>query len=783
MFLSNDSDPATAKSELVDILVKTIGVSKSLNYESQQALVAAGLPSLLSALLMRSSTPPEARRNFLALLRCVITDSETGFTTADNNVALAVVKQLADVKLINGKFAATTFPRKLKPAPPPPPASSYGRRQAAPPPPPPPEFLPFDEDIDQQVAWAALHILNDFATQEDAKLHPLLLQSGAVAALSCTVCDKSADTRVRIAAAHTLSYLMNDGAIAIQAAHSDVLVGLIDLMLSNDKESVAVAMDAIKSLLTPTSASPAILAATQGRGTLALSSAPSLALGQGVDQEFLFEELGRALTPAATTALMDLIVLGPSVNGLILDPRKMEEAANLVHIEWMKRNPKAEWNAAQHVPYEKLPEEDKDRDRLHIRLMLRLAMDAQEKNPALTQPLNSELKDKIIDECAGQLHEDWRKARAAADGGRVVPRLKKTSGGQDVDINVPWAALHPEYKKENYEAALAAASAVVIVFSPLPSAMGSREMSDLAFRLLPLSATDAACRAAILKHKDGIGASFLIEAAGKKDENALKTLARIAEDPDLKRQVVVELARAAHAAEGDKEKAAALATAIGNIGRLDPRSENDDKALSRASRFAAEVAESGCLSVLISLAKSGSDGSKAHLCLAGVTALSPLCLYATDEKVLETLSKEDVPSILIDCAKIQGSVGGKTDSDEIFAVACEALRGLCRFPKFRQLIYANFKGQLESPKQAARCCEALAIIAGSNPDSYADLEKMEIVPKLCLMISKADGSILAPTRLMCGLARFTPSYGPKALKEKADDALIAALKDGDMDTR
>ena len=524
-FISNDSDPPGAKSELVDILLKTIGISKSLDYESQQTLMSVGLPSVLSCQLMRSSTPPEGRRNFLSLLRCVITDSETNLTTADNNIVLAVVKQLADVKLINGKFVATTYHRKFKPPPPPPPPPTYGRRPAAPPPPPPPpELLSFEEDVDQQVAWAALHILNDFATQVDAKLHPLMLQSGAIAALSVTVCDKAADRRVRIAAAHTLTPLMNDGAIAIQAAHSDVLVGLIDLMLSADKESQAVGMDAIRSLLTPTSASSATLAVTQGRGAL---SSPSF--GDKVDVESLHEELGRALTPAATSALMDLIVLGPSVNGgLLVEPKKMEEASNLVHIEWMKRNPKAEWNASQHVSYDKLPEEEKDKDRLHIRLMLQLAIDAQQHNPALTQPLTSELKDKIIDGCASLLHEEWRTSRAALDGGKVLPRMKKTSDGRDVDINVPWSSLHPEYKKENYEAALAAASAVVIVFTPLPSPVGSREMSELAFRLLPLSATDAACRAAILKHRDGVGAGFLIDAAGRRDPNALKTLARIA---------------------------------------------------------------------------------------------------------------------------------------------------------------------------------------------------------------------------------------------------------------
>ena len=46
-----------------------------------------------------------------------------------------------------------------------------------------------------------------------------------------------------------------------------------------------------------------------------------------------------------------------------------ESAAEHVHNEWMKRNPKAEWNAAQHVPYSKLPEEEKQKDRDHVNIM------------------------------------------------------------------------------------------------------------------------------------------------------------------------------------------------------------------------------------------------------------------------------------------------------------------------------------------------------------------------------------------------------------------------------
>lgn len=46
-----------------------------------------------------------------------------------------------------------------------------------------------------------------------------------------------------------------------------------------------------------------------------------------------------------------------------------EAAAEYIHDEWMKRNPKGDWNAAQHVPYQTLPEDEKEKDRVHYRNM------------------------------------------------------------------------------------------------------------------------------------------------------------------------------------------------------------------------------------------------------------------------------------------------------------------------------------------------------------------------------------------------------------------------------
>jgi hypothetical protein len=53
-------------------------------------------------------------------------------------------------------------------------------------------------------------------------------------------------------------------------------------------------------------------------------------------------------------------------------PNDMEQAAEFVHNEWMKRNPKADYNAAQHVPYNSLPEDEKEKDRVHVRTMMQL---------------------------------------------------------------------------------------------------------------------------------------------------------------------------------------------------------------------------------------------------------------------------------------------------------------------------------------------------------------------------------------------------------------------------
>jgi len=53
-------------------------------------------------------------------------------------------------------------------------------------------------------------------------------------------------------------------------------------------------------------------------------------------------------------------------------PNDIEDAADYIHKKWMERNPKDDFNAAQHVPYKDLPEDEKEKDRKHVRAMLSL---------------------------------------------------------------------------------------------------------------------------------------------------------------------------------------------------------------------------------------------------------------------------------------------------------------------------------------------------------------------------------------------------------------------------
>jgi len=50
-------------------------------------------------------------------------------------------------------------------------------------------------------------------------------------------------------------------------------------------------------------------------------------------------------------------------------PNDIESASEHIHNEWMKRNPKEDYNKDQHVTYNELPESEKEKDRVHVRTM------------------------------------------------------------------------------------------------------------------------------------------------------------------------------------------------------------------------------------------------------------------------------------------------------------------------------------------------------------------------------------------------------------------------------
>jgi len=66
-------------------------------------------------------------------------------------------------------------------------------------------------------------------------------------------------------------------------------------------------------------------------------------------------------------------------------PNDMESAADHVHKEWMKRNPKADYNAHLHVPYSDLPEDEKQKDRDHVNTMKSLLGKKQQKIKPLAE--------------------------------------------------------------------------------------------------------------------------------------------------------------------------------------------------------------------------------------------------------------------------------------------------------------------------------------------------------------------------------------------------------------
>jgi hypothetical protein len=149
-----------------------------------------------------------------------------------------------------------------------------------------------------------------------------------------------------------------------------------------------------------------------------------------------------------------------------------EAAASHIHDEWMKRNPKADYNADQHVPYQDLPEHEKEKDRLHVHTAGSLIRNLPKRDEESTV----EHHERVADRFGSIAHEEWRKGHEASKGAGVA-RMKKVSDGGEVNINVPWKDLHPEWKKENLEAGRAAVAATVKHMSHLYESHTAKEIA------------------------------------------------------------------------------------------------------------------------------------------------------------------------------------------------------------------------------------------------------------------------------------------------------------------
>lgn len=70
---------------------------------------------------------------------------------------------------------------------------------------------------------------------------------------------------------------------------------------------------------------------------------------------------------AGVSALMAILNNSDLMRGDVL---AMERAAEDVHLAWMNRNKKSEFNATEHVSYKELSEEQKQKDREQIKQMI-----------------------------------------------------------------------------------------------------------------------------------------------------------------------------------------------------------------------------------------------------------------------------------------------------------------------------------------------------------------------------------------------------------------------------
>lgn len=133
----------------------------------------------------------------------------------------------------------------------------------------------------------------------------------------------------------------------------------------------------------------------------------------------------------------------------------IELAAAHVHDAWMRRHAINVNNAHQHVPYDQLPEEEKEKDRAHIRIVGQLMTD----NPRGEGESEADHHERIANMFGSIAHEDFRNKlphdERFDEEGKPVVRWRGVRG----NVNLPWHELNDAAKADNLEAGRAAVAA------------------------------------------------------------------------------------------------------------------------------------------------------------------------------------------------------------------------------------------------------------------------------------------------------------------------------------
>mmetsp|Transcript_9746 Transcript_9746/g.24244 ORF Transcript_9746/g.24244 Transcript_9746/m.24244 type:complete len:1206 (-) Transcript_9746:212-3829(-) len=328
---------AVIKGWLLALVLSLVHPEQGLHPGTQAALMRTGLPAALCRLMVSPTTPPEQRLQAMAMLRVLIHDPQTHKLMVEAKVIHALVAQVGDVKMVKGQAVAA----KAAPAAPAPVedtrAGKGGKDQKAKPA-PGSEF-----GLDQQITELAVLMLADMAP---GQYKADILTAGGVIALCQRLGDAASHERVQVAAAGALSVLMVDGAIAVEAARNEVLAGLLAMLTSGSAPMAAAAKKAVKQMLTPTPPTSASTAAVvyaaanapvvnlppQGKAAKLSGGGAGSTGGKAPDavaavaakstEEVvadLFVEMGRAISPASTSALMDMLRLDdPDLLPLVL---------------------------------------------------------------------------------------------------------------------------------------------------------------------------------------------------------------------------------------------------------------------------------------------------------------------------------------------------------------------------------------------------------------------------------------------------------------------------------